>query len=44
MQMKNESLKIVHVGFASFMFKTSVLFKTKSISIEGKERKISCEI
>ena len=32
---------MVHVGFSRFMFKMSVLFKR--ISIEGKERKISCE-
>ena len=42
MQKKNGSLKIVHVGFGRFMFKMSVLFK--SISIEGKEQKLSCEI
>ena len=42
MQIKNGSLKIVHVRFTRFMFKMSVLFK--SISIEGKERKLSCEI
>ena len=38
---KNGSLKIVDVGFVRFMFKMSVLFE--SISIEGKERKLSCE-
>ena len=42
LQIKNGSLKAVHVGFARFMFKMSVLFK--GISTEGKERKISCEI
>ena len=39
---KKGNQKIVHVGFARFMFKMSVLFKR--IYIEGKERKISCEI
>ena len=39
---KNGSQKIVYVGFARFMFKMLVLFK--SVSIEGKERKLSCEI
>ena len=41
-QMKIGSLKIIHVSFARFMFKMSVLFK--SIFIEGKEGKLSCEI
>ena len=35
-------IKKWNIGFARFMLKMSVLFK--SISIEGKERKISCEI
>ena len=34
--------RLKNVSFARFMFKMSVLFK--SISIEGKERKLSCEI
>ena len=42
MQIKNWKPKIVHVRFAKFTFKMTVLFK--SISIEGKERKLSCEI
>ena len=42
MQIKKGNLKIAHVRFARFMFKMSVLFT--SISIEGKERKFSCEI
>ena len=41
MQIKNGTLQIVHVGFGRFMLKMSVLFNR--ISIEGKERKISCE-
>ena len=42
MQIKNGSLEIVHVDFAKFMFKMLVFFQ--SISIEPKERKLSCEI
>ena len=42
MQIKNGSLKVVHVDFARFLFKMSVLFK--SISIGRKELKITCEI
>ena len=42
MQIKNGVLKNVHVGFARFMFKMSVLFN--SISTEENEPKISCEI
>ena len=41
MKIKNGTLQIVHVGFGRFMLKISVLFNI--ISIEGKERKISCE-
>ena len=41
-QIKNWNLKMLHAGFARFMFKMSVLFKT--ISIEGKKQNISCEI
>ena len=41
-KLKNGSLEIAHVGFARFMFKMSVLFK--SIFIEGKQQKLSCEI
>ena len=41
MQIKNGNLKIVHVAFARFIFKMSVLLK--KTSIEEKERKISRE-
>ena len=38
----NESLKIVHIDFARFMFKISTL--SKKIAIEEKEKKVSCKI